>query len=168
MKIKHILFGLVAVSISLTACAGNAEGYGEKKAAAVAASAAATDGNAAPGAVKVIDQAQFKTLVGNYTQGENFAFVGKRPAIIDFNAEWCGPCRRLAPIVEELAREYADRIDFYSVNVDDNTDLAVALQVQSIPMLLMCPVEGRMQAIVGLYPKEEIVKAINYTMGWQE
>ena len=94
--------------------------------------------------------------------------MGQRPAIVDFNAEWCGPCRRLAPILEELAVEYAGRVDFYSVNIDDNPEIAQALRISSIPMVLLCPMNGTPQSIVGLYPKDEIVNAMNYVFGWKK
>ncbi len=109
--------------------------------------------------VTEINQDQFAQNVADYTANE-WKFKGDKPVVVDFNATWCGPCRRLAPILEELAGEYDGRVTFYSIDVDKNRPLAQAFQVQSIPMLLLCPVEGEPQAIVGLYPKEEIVKAI--------
>lgn len=110
--------------------------------------------------VKEIDQTQFKQLVGLADNG-NWTTTAQRPCVVDFNADWCGPCRRLAPVLKELAKERTD-IDFYSVNVDDNEELAKALRISSIPMLLIVPVQGDPQAIVGLYPKEELVKVFDY------
>ena len=110
--------------------------------------------------VKEIDQDQFKQLVGLADKG-NWTTTAQRPCVVDFNADWCGPCRRLAPVLKELARERTD-IDFYSVNVDDNKELAETLRISSIPMLLIVPVQGDPQAIVGLYPKEELVKVFDY------
>ena len=110
--------------------------------------------------VKEIDQDQFKQLVGLADKG-NWTTTAQRPCVVDFNADWCGPCRRLAPVLKELARERTD-IDFYSVNVDDNKELAETLRISSIPMLLIVPVQGDPQAIVGLYPKEELIKVFDY------
>ena len=110
--------------------------------------------------VKEIDQTQFKQLVGLADNG-NWTTIAQRPCVVDFNADWCGPCRRLAPIIKQLAKERTD-IDFYSVNVDDNEELARALRISSIPMLLIVPVQGDPQAIVGLYPKEELLKVFDY------
>lgn len=115
--------------------------------------------------VKEIDQNQFKQLVGLADNG-NWTTTAQRPCVVDFNADWCGPCRRLAPILKELARERTD-VDFYSVNVDDNKELAESLRISSIPMLLIVPVQGDPQAIVGLYPKEELVKVFDYVFKGQ-
>ena len=112
--------------------------------------------------VKEIDQIQFKQLVG-VVDGNNWTTTAQRPCVVDFNADWCGPCRRLAPVLRELARERTD-VDFYSVNVDDNKELAEAMRISSIPMLLIVPVNGDPQAIVGLYPKDEIVRVIDYVV----
>ena len=112
--------------------------------------------------VKEIDQNQFKQLVGVVDSGE-WTTTAQRPCVVDFNADWCGPCRKLAPMLKVLAAEYTD-IDFYSVNVDDNKELAKALRISSIPMLLIVPTNSDPQSIVGLYPKEELVKVIEYVI----
>lgn len=111
------------------------------------------------GTVNEIGQAQFAELIADW-QANEWHFKGQRPAVIDFTATWCGPCRKLAPILKELARHYSGKIDFYSVDVDDNKSLVYAFGVRSIPMLMICPVDGQPQALVGLYPKEDIITAI--------
>lgn len=84
------------------------------------------------------------------------------PAVIDLWAPWCGPCRRLAPVIEELAREYAGRVAFYKVNVDDNPMTAMAFRAQSIPMLVFIPNNGnRINAVLGLQPKENLKRIID-------
>lgn len=113
--------------------------------------------------VKEIDQNQFKELVGELVEGGHWQTAATRPCVVDFNADWCGPCRKLAPVLKELAAERED-VDFYSVNVDDNKELAAAMRISSIPMLLIVPVKGEPQAIVGLYPKAEIVKVIDFVI----
>lgn len=113
--------------------------------------------------VTEISQEQFAELVSDYTTGE-WKMKSEKPVIVDFNATWCGPCKRLAPVLEELAQEYDGRLVIYSVDVDKNKPLAKAFEVRSIPMVLLCPVEGKPQQIVGLYPKEELVKAIEYVL----
>lgn len=113
--------------------------------------------------VKEIDQKQFSELVGQLVENNRWEITATRPAIIDFNADWCGPCRRLAPILKEIAGERSD-IDFYSINVDNNKELARKLRISSIPMLLLVPVDGEPQSIIGLYPKEELIKTIEYVI----
>jgi len=113
--------------------------------------------------VHVINQEQFAAIAGDCTQS-SWKYNGARPIVVDFNAVWCGPCRRLAPILAELAQEYNGEVDFYSIDVDQNKELSKALQVRSIPMLLICPVGGEPQSIVGLYPKADLVQAINYVL----
>lgn len=70
---------------------------------------------------------------------KEWRFLGDKPALIDFYASWCGPCQRLAPIVDELAEEYAGKVDIYKVNVDDEQELASLFRVRSIPTLVYIP-----------------------------
>lgn len=107
--------------------------------------------------VKVIEQAEFAQLFNND------AAIIERPAIVDFNATWCGPCRRLGPILEELAAELEGKVDFYSIDVDQNRELAKRLHIVSIPYLLFIPVQGEAKSNIGFVEKEELSKLINDT-----
>lgn len=110
-----------------------------------------------------LSDADFSRLVSDHTKGYNgWEFKGKRPAVIDFYADWCGPCRIVAPSIDSLAKVYNGKVDFYKVNVDLYPDLAANLMVQSIPMLLFCPVDGFPQAIAGAYPGAELDAVIRY------
>ncbi len=97
----------------------------------------------------------------NYEKNKDWAFEGKLPCLIDFYADWCQPCKIVAPILEELAKEYEGKINIYKVNTEDQTELAGAFGIRSIPSLLFCPAEGQPQMAQGALPKESLVQAIN-------
>ena len=82
------------------------------------------------------------------------------PAVIDFYADWCGPCRRVAPIMEKLAEEYEGRLVVYKINVDQEKELATAFQAKSIPMVLFIPLEGQPMKQVGAMPEESYRKIV--------
>ncbi len=114
------------------------------------------------GKVVELTQDRFKELVHDYNT-TTWKFNGARHAIIDFSATWCGPCKRLSPILDELAAEHAGEIDFYKVDVDKNKELAQAYGVASVPMVLFCPADGSKPTVItGAYPKEELQKVIDY------
>ena len=118
---------------------------------------------ATPPLVKEITQDQFKTQVGDYSKGfAGFKGVNQKPVVLDIYATWCGPCRRLSPILEELATEYKGKVDFYKIDLDKNRALGDAFGVQSIPMVIFFPVNGKPQYIMGLYPKKELKEVIDY------
>lgn len=158
---KNILL-ILALFVTLTACAE----HNENNVSAINSNDDTTALQSSPkpnvtdGIVNVIDQDEFALLVNEWRQTSTWEFKGERPAIIDFNATWCGPCRKLKPILDELAKEYSGKIDFYSIDVDENRPLAMWFRISSIPMLLICPVDGQPQALVGMCPKENIVEAI--------
>ena len=77
---------------------------------------------------------------GNPTE---WKYLGEKPAIIDFYASWCGPCKRVAPILDELAAEYGDKIDIYKIDTEQEQELAAAFGIRSIPTLLFVPMEGK-------------------------
>ena len=89
-----------------------------------------------------------------------FIYKGKVPAVIDFYADWCGPCRRVAPIMEKLAEEYEGRLVVYKINVDQEKELATAFQAKSIPMVLFIPLEGQPIKQVGAMPEESYRKIV--------
>ena len=104
---------------------------------------------------------EFLKKVWDFEKDPNtFNYKGKLPAIIDFYADWCGPCRRVAPIMEKLAEEYDGRVLVYKINVDKEQDLASAFQVRSIPMVLFIPMEGQPMKQVGAMAEQEYRKII--------
>ena len=103
----------------------------------------------------------FKNEVFNYENGSDWTFSGDKPAIIDLYASWCAPCRKIAPILEELAKEYDGKVSFYKVDVDKEKELAALFQVSSIPLLVFIPKEGTPQLFPGAADKATYKKAID-------
>lgn len=112
--------------------------------------------------VKHLTKAEFLEKVWNYEKNsKEWKYEGDKPCIIDFYTTWCGPCKRLSPILEELAKEYYGKIIVYKVNTEVERELASVFQVRSIPTLLFCPLKDNPQINVGALPKEQLVEAIN-------
>jgi thioredoxin 1 len=103
----------------------------------------------------------FKQLVFNYDKNKEWKYEGTKPAIIDFYAAWCPPCRQLSPLVEEIAKEYSGKIVVYKIDTDKEKLLSQRLGISGLPTLLFIPVKGKPQASMGFIPKETIVKTIN-------
>lgn len=103
----------------------------------------------------------FKQRVMDYEKHpQEWVYAGKRPSIIDFYATWCGPCKQVAPIMAQLANDYAGKIDIYKVDIDKNRELAALFGIQSIPTILFIPNEGLPQKAVGAMPKSSYEEAI--------
>jgi thioredoxin 1 len=101
----------------------------------------------------------FKEKVFNFTDNKEWKFEGKIPCIIDFYADWCGPCKMVAPILEELSREYDGKLNVYKVDTEAQHELAGIFGVQSIPSLLFVPKEGQPQMAMGALPKDTFIQA---------
>jgi len=101
----------------------------------------------------------FKAKVFNYEENKEWKFAGDRPCLIDFYADWCSPCRMVAPILEELAVEFEGKLDIYKVDTEDQQELAAIFGIQSIPSLLFVPLEGQPQMAMGALPKDTFIKA---------
>lgn len=96
----------------------------------------------------------FKEKVFDYTQGQEWSYKGKVPAIVDFYADWCGPCKMVAPILEELDEEYGDKLVIYKVDTEKEVELAAAFGIKSIPSILFIPLGEQPQMAMGAIPKE--------------
>jgi len=103
----------------------------------------------------------FKEKVFNYETNKEWNFIGDKPCLIDFYASWCGPCKIIAPILEELAVEYEGKINIYKVNTEEQMELSSAFGIRSIPSLLFCPKEGQPQMAAGAMSKQDFKKAID-------
>jgi thioredoxin len=109
--------------------------------------------------IEYLTQETFKTKVFNFEQNTEWKFEGEIPCIIDFYADWCGPCKMVAPILEELATEYDGKLNIYKVDTEDQRELSAMFGIQSIPSLLFVPKEGQPQMAQGALPKDSFRKA---------
>lgn len=112
-----------------------------------------------------LTKADFLKKVADYEKNPTeWKYLGDKPALIDFYASWCGPCKALAPVLEELAAEYGDQIYIYKIDTEAEQELAAAFGIRSIPTLLFVPMEGQPRMAQGALPKATLKKAIDEIM----
>ncbi len=102
----------------------------------------------------------FLQKVFDYEKNKEWKYQGDLPAVVDFWAPWCAPCRMVAPVIEELSEEYKGKVNFYKVNTDEEQELGAVFGIRSIPSLLFIPKEGQPKMAVGALPKEALKEAI--------
>jgi thioredoxin len=108
-----------------------------------------------------LTKGDFENRIANIEEmAKEWRFLGDKPALIDFYASWCGPCQRLSPIIDELAEEYAGKVDIYKVNVDDEETLSQLFRIRSIPTLVYIPMNDRPTIEMGGKTKVELKKRI--------
>ena len=148
---RIVLTGFLFFSCFLNACNMNGGNGPDNKGAEVR-----------DGVVNQMSTQMFSKLVWDYKKNSNeFTYNGDLPCIIDFYADWCRPCRMVAPIMEEFAKEYNGKIRIYKVNTDGEQELAQLFQIRSIPAVMFVPRNGKPQMTVGALPKESYKKLIN-------
>ena len=108
---------------------------------------------------------QFLTKVFNFEKHKDWKFEGEIPCIIDFYADWCQPCKMVAPILEELSDEYKGKVNIYKVNTEQEQELAGAFGIRSIPSMLFVPQDGQPQMSAGALPKDALEKAMEDVLG---
>ncbi len=109
-----------------------------------------------------LTKAEFIAKVANYEANPTeWKYLGDKPCIIDFYASWCGPCKTIAPILEELAKEYDGQIYIYKINTEEEQELAAAFGIRSIPTILFVPMGENPQMAQGAMPKDAFKKAID-------
>lgn len=108
------------------------------------------------GGVIYLTKETFKEKVFNYEVNQQWNFEGKVPAIVDFYADWCGPCRQLSPVLAQLQKEYGGKIQVYKVNTDKEKELAQTFGIRSLPTIVFIPLEGEPQAALGFRPKADL------------
>ena len=112
---------------------------------------------------ELLTKETFLQKVFNYEQNKEWKFEGDKPCIIDFYADWCGPCKMVAPILEELSEEYAGKVDIYKVDTEVEQELSAAFGIRSIPSMLFCPSDEQPQMAQGALPKhnlEQVIKEV--------
>ena len=102
----------------------------------------------------------FLEKVFDYEKNKEWKYQGEHPAVIDFWAPWCGPCKMVGPIIEELSKEYEGKVSFYKVNTDEEQELSGAFGIRSIPSLLFIPMTGQPKMAVGALPKAALKQAV--------
>ena len=108
-----------------------------------------------------LTKAEFLAKVANYEKNPSeWKYIGDKPCIVDFYASWCGPCKMIAPILEDLAKEYEGQIYIYKINTEEEQELAAAFGIRSIPTLLFCPMHEAPQMAQGALPKDTFKQAI--------
>ena len=102
----------------------------------------------------------FIDKIFDFEKNKEWQFKGELPAVIDFWAPWCGPCRMLGPVIEELSDEYKGKVNFYKINTEEEEELAAAFGIQSIPSLLFIPKDRQPMMAVGALPKQTLIEVI--------
>ena len=116
-----------------------------------------------------LNKQQFLDKVWNYeTNPDTWVYSGSLPCVIDFNAKWCGPCRKMEPILKDMARKYDGKIIIYKVDVDKEKELASLFGISSIPAFLFCPTNGEPRGTMGAYPADEFEKIIRTVLLGEE
>lgn len=110
----------------------------------------------------------FKEKVFNFEVNKEWKFEGTTPCLIDFYADWCGPCKMVAPVLEELQKEYGQNLVIYKVNTEDERELSAIFGIQSIPSMLFVPVDGQPQMAMGALPKSTFEQAISEVLKVQK
>jgi thioredoxin 1 len=141
-------FALLTITLTLVNCTSGNPGNKIK------------DSAVSNGEVQQLTSDAFKKLVFNYDLNKEWKYEGGIPAVIDFYADWCPPCRQLSPLVEELAKDYKGKIVVYKINTDKERELAQSLGISSLPTLLYAPANGKPQITLGYISKEKIEKTI--------
>lgn len=155
---KTPLYILLASALMLVGCTNNKKA---DNSASKQTTEQKTDAASDEGAVTQLSAADFRLKIMDYeAHRTEWVFEGKRPAVIDFYTTWCGPCKMMAPIVEEMAKAYAGKVDFYKVDIDKEQELAQTFGIQSIPTFLFIPVKGKPTMQMGAMPKETFEKMV--------
>lgn len=140
--------GFVAMLLVLTNC--NAQTKPESKPSKTSSESGVIHLNAT----------EFKQQVFDYENSKEWKYLGSKPAILDFYADWCSPCKMLAPHLEALQKEYGGNIQIYKINTDEQRELAGAFGIQSLPTIVFVPMDGKPTAVMGYRDKADLENVI--------
>ncbi|HLO59090.1 MAG TPA: thioredoxin [Bacteroidales bacterium] len=155
MRITGYL-SMLFLFIAITGCNGQTgkNSGGNKSVSPVSQVNAGNDG-----LPRQLTKQDFLKMVMNYEKNtEVWVYEGNKPCLVDFYADWCGPCKLTSPILEELSKQYGDRINFYKVDIDEEQELAAIFGIQSIPTFLFCPMDGQPTMSSGIARSKEETK----------
>lgn len=107
----------------------------------------------------------FKSKVFDYEKNREWKYEGDKPCIVDFYADWCGPCKMVAPVLEQLSEDFEGKLDVYKVNTEEEQELAAVFGIRSIPSFLFVPVNGQPQMAMGALPRDTFIKAFKDVLG---
>ena len=113
--------------------------------------------------VHPINQIDFRDRIADWA-ARDWVMVSEHPVVVHFYADWCQPCKRLEPILRQVAQHYEGTVDFYRINVDQNSEISDVFQIRSMPYLLICPLKGEPKSVIGLFPQREIIRVIDQAL----
>lgn len=118
--------------------------------------------------IEHLTKEKFLSKIFNYEKNAEWKYEGTKPSIIDFYADWCGPCKIVTPVLEELSKEYEGQIDFYKIDTEEELELSAAFGIRNIPSFLFIPVENQPQMAVGALPRETFIQAFQDVFGLEK